>query len=213
MQPTERTRVRRLPERGHYDRETINAVLDSGFLCHLGFVHDGKPIVIPTAYGREGDTLYVHGSAASRTQRALAEGIDVCVTVTHLDGLVLARSGFHSSMNYRSVVIFGRAKPIKEEESKAHAMAVVSEQIFAGRWAEIRPPSSQELKGTSVLEVPITEASAKIRTGGPKDDEEDYAMKLWAGVVPVERGWGEPVPDERLPKGFPVPEYVKRFRW
>jgi len=213
MQPTDRTRVKRIPDRGHYDRETIHSILDAGFLCHVGFVHDGHPVVIPTAYGREADTLYIHGSAASRMQRELAQGIELCVTVTHLDGLVLARSAFHSSMNYRSVVIFGNARQITDDARKVHALAIVSEQIFAERWAEVRPPSPQELKGTSVLELSISEASAKIRTGPPKDDDEDYAMDIWAGVVPVVHGWGAPITDALIKGDIPVPEYIRKFRW
>ena len=211
MAPTTRTQVRRLPERGHYDRETIYGILDAAFLCHVGFVHDGHPVVIPTAYGREEDTLYVHGSAASRMQRDLAQGIAVCVTVTILDGLVLARSGFHSSMNYRSVVVFGRAEPISDDEEKAHALAVISEQILRGRWAEIREPNSQELKGTSVLRIPIDEASAKIRIGPPKDDEEDYALPVWAGVVPITQQHESPVRDPRLAPDIPIPDYVVKL--
>src|SRR5947209_661817 len=205
MTPTSRTQVRRLPERGHYDRETIYSILDSAFLCHVGFVHDGHPVVIPTAYGRDGDTLYIHGSAASRMQRDLAKGIDVCLTVTILDGLVLARSGFHSSMNYRSVVVFGIAEAIMDPEQKTHALAVISEQILKGRWNDVRGPNAQELKGTSVLKLPITEASAKIRVGPPKDDEEDYALPIWAGVLPLSAQYGEPIPDPKLDNGQAVP--------
>ncbi len=210
--PTDRTQVRRIPERGFYDRETIYPILDSSFLCHAGFVHNGHPVVIPTAFGRQGDTLFLHGSAASRMQRDLATGIEVCLTVTVLDGLVLARSGFHSSMNYRSVVVFGTATPITDPEEKARALTVISEQILRGRWAEVRPPSQQELKGTSVLSLALTEASAKVRSGPPKDDEEDYAMNVWAGVVPVTLCYGDPVPDDRMPSHIPVPGYVANLQ-
>lgn len=206
--PTDRTRVRRLPERGHYDRDTVYSILDEGFLCHLGFVADGKPVVIPTLYGREGDRLYVHGSAASRMLRTLSKGVDCCITVSLVDALVLARSGFHSSMNYRSVVVFGRATEITNPEDKTHALAVVSEHLLPGRWAEVRGPSPQELKGTSVLQVELSEVSAKIRTGGPKDDEEDYDLPVWAGIVPLATRYADPQPDERLRDGIPVPGYV-----
>jgi len=206
-----RTTVKRLPKRARYDAETVHAILDSAFICHLGFVAHGQPFVIPTGYGRDGDTLYIHGSAVSRTLNSLAEGIPMCLTVTILDGLVLARSGFHSSMNYRSVVVLGNAKPVAPEK-KAHALAVISDNILKGRWDEIRGPTRKELNGTTVLELPIEEASAKIRTGGPIDDEEDYAMPIWAGVVPLELKAGKPIPDERLPDSIPVPSYVKRKR-
>jgi nitroimidazol reductase NimA-like FMN-containing flavoprotein (pyridoxamine 5'-phosphate oxidase superfamily) len=206
-----RTTVKRLPKRARYDAETVYAILDSAFICHLGFVANGQPFVIPTGYGRDGDTLYIHGSAVSRTLKSLAEGIPMCLTVTILDGLVLARSGFHSSMNYRSVVVLGKAKPVAPGK-KEHALAVISDSILKGRWDEIRGPTRKELNGTTVLELPIEEASAKIRTGGPIDDEEDYAMPVWAGVVPLQLKAGKPIPDERLPDSIPVPAYVKRRR-
>jgi nitroimidazol reductase NimA-like FMN-containing flavoprotein (pyridoxamine 5'-phosphate oxidase superfamily) len=209
---TARTQVRRLPERGHYDRDTIHSILDSSFLCHVGFVHDGHPVVIPTGYGREGDTLYIHGSAASRMQRALAQSVEVCITVTLLDGLVLARSGFHSSMNYRSVVVFGAATPVLDDEQKNHALAIISDQILRGRWADVRPPSAQELKATSVLSIKLDEASAKVRTGHPKDDDEDYELNVWAGIVPVTLQYGEPIADPKLRDGISVPDYVNKLR-
>lgn len=209
---TARTQVRRIPDRGHYDRETIHSILDSSFLCHVGFVHDGHPVVIPTAYGRDGDTLYIHGSAASRMQRDISQGIEVCITVTVLDGLVLARSGFNSSMNYRSVVVFGVATPVAGDEEKTRVLAIVSDQILRGRWRDIRPPSPQELKATNVLAIPLHEASAKVRSGGPHDDEDDYALDAWAGVVPVKMQYREPIADERLRDGIAVPGYVKKLR-
>jgi len=209
FQVTERTKLKRLPERGRFDRETVYSILDAGFLCHVGFIHDGKPVVIPTAFGREGDRIYIHGSAASRMQRGAAKGIDLCVTVTHVDGLVLARSGFHSSINYRSVVIFGTATPITDPEEKTRALAIFSEHLLPGRWAEIRPPSELELKGTSVLAIELNEVSAKVRTGPPKDDEEDYALPVWAGVLPIETHFGTPIADAKLPAGIGVPEYLK----
>jgi nitroimidazol reductase NimA-like FMN-containing flavoprotein (pyridoxamine 5'-phosphate oxidase superfamily) len=206
---TERTKLRRLPERGRFDRETVYSILDAAFVCHVGFVHEGRPVVIPTSFGRDGDRIYIHGSAASRMQRGAAKGIDLCVTVTLVDGLVLARSGFHSSINYRSVVIFGKATPVTDPAEKARALAIFSEHLLPGRWAEIREPSELELKGTSVLSIELNEVSAKVRTGPPKDDEEDYALPVWAGVVPIETRFGTPVPDEKLREGIGVPEYVK----
>lgn len=208
---TPRTTVRRLPKRGHYDRATLHAVLDATFLCHLGITVDGQPYVIPTSFGREDDVLYVHGSAVSRTLGQAAQGLPVCLTVTLLDGLVLARSGFHSSMNYRSAVVLGRAEPVAGEQ-KTHALEVISEHILRGRWAEIRGPSRKELNATAVLRLPIEEASVKIRTGPPADDEEDYALPVWAGVLPLALVPGKPVADERLPPDTPIPRYLKRRR-
>jgi hypothetical protein len=208
---TPRTTVKRLPKRAHYDAEAVHAILDAAFICHVGFVVDGQPYVIPTGFGRDGDKLYIHGSAVSRTLKTLGSGVPMCLTVTLLDGLVLARSGFHSSMNYRSVVVLGTAHPVTGDE-KGHALAVISDQILKGRWDEIRGPSRKELNGTTVLALPLKEASAKVRTGPPVDDEEDYAMPIWAGVVPLQMKTGTPIPDERLPDSIPVPAYVKRRR-
>ncbi len=201
-----------MPERGKYDAETIHGILDEGFLCHVGFAVEGQPFVIPTLYGRAGDTLYLHGSAASRTLRELARGIEACVTVTLTDGLVLARSGYHSSMNYRSVTAFGTARLLEGDERKVQALRTVSEHLMKGRWDEIRPPSPQELKATTVLEFAIVEAAAKVRTGGPNDDEEDYALPVWAGVLPVRVTAGSPVADTRLPAETPVPGYLANWR-
>lgn len=195
---TSRTRLKRLPKRGNYDRETINAILDEAIICHVGFVVDGQPYVIPTGYARVGDDLYIHGSAASRMLRELAEGVDVCVTVTLLDGLVLARSAFHHSMNYRSVVILGKATLVTDADEKYSALKALTEHFVPGRWPEVRWPNELELKATSVLKLPIAEASAKIRTGPPIDDDEDYAMDVWAGVLPLSLTPGEPIPDARL---------------
>ena len=209
---TARTTVKRLPKRASYDFDTVAAILDAGFLCHVGFVADGQPYVIPTGFGRDGKTLYFHGSSVSRTLKTLADGVPMCLTVTHLDGLVLARSGFHSSMNYRAVVVLGKARTIDDREEKLHALEVISEQILAGRWAEIRGPSRKELNGTTVLALPIEEASAKIRTGPPIDDEEDYAMPVWAGVLPLKVKPGTPLPDDRLPATIEPPKYLKKAR-
>lgn len=210
--PTERTRVKRLPKRGAYDRSTIYAILDEAFICHVGFVADGQPYVIPTGYARIGDDLYIHGSAASRMLRNIAEGIDVCVTVTLVDGLVLARSAFHHSINYRSVVILGKASPVDEEDEKAKALEAFTEHVIPGRWAEVRWPNELEIKATSVLKLPIDEASAKIRTGGPVDDEADYSMNAWAGVVPLRMSKGDPIADERLPDDTALPDHVRNYK-
>jgi len=210
--PTKRTQVMRLPKRGDYSQETIYSILDAGFLCHVGFVVDGQPFVIPTGYGRSGSTLYVHGSAASRMLRTLAEGVDVCVTVTLLDGLVLARAAFHHSMNYRSVVLLGKATLVESAEEKTEALRVISEQIVPGRWNDVRWPTEQELKATKVLALPISEASAKVRTGPPLDDEEDYALPIWAGVLPLSVRAEQPLPDPRLAAEVTaVPEYLLHY--
>lgn len=201
MTPTARTQVKRLPKRGQYDRETINGILDEGFLCHVGFVHDGAPVVIPTGYARSGDRLYIHGSAASRMLRTLDEGVPVCVTVTLLDGLVLARSAFHHSMNYRSVVVFGTARAVTDADEKTEALRLFTEHVVPGRWDRIRQPTAQELKATTVLSLPIVEASAKVRVGPPVDDEEDYALPVWAGVLPIGLTPGAPIADPLLPAG------------
>lgn len=198
FKPSKRTELRRLPKRGSYDKATVYAILDEAFLCHIGFVVDGQPYVIPTGYGRSGGVLYIHGSAASRMLRALDGGVDVCLTVTLVDGLVLARSGFHHSMNYRSVVALGRARLVTDREEKLKALRCVTDHIVPGRWAEVRPPTEQELKATSVLALALEEVSAKIRTGPPADDEEDYALPVWAGVVPIAVRAGEPEPDARI---------------
>jgi uncharacterized protein len=212
--PSTRTQVERLPERGHYDRETIHAILDQTFLCHVGFVAEGQPYVIPTGFGRAGEVLFIHGSAASRMLHSLAEGIPVCVTVTLLDGLVLARSVFHHSMNYRSVVILGTARLVVDREEKLRALRAIAEQIVSGRWDEARKPNEQELKATSVLALPLAEASAKIRTGPPKDEKEDYALPIWAGVLPLPIVPGSPLPDPALPLALTksVPTYLRNYR-
>jgi nitroimidazol reductase NimA-like FMN-containing flavoprotein (pyridoxamine 5'-phosphate oxidase superfamily) len=208
IKQTEKTKVRRLPKRGNYDRDVINSILDDAFICHVGFVVDGQPYVIPTGFARVGDHLYIHGSAASRMLRTLSEGVEVCVTVTLIDGLVLARSAFHHSINYRSVVILGTATMVDDPAEKAKALEAFTEHVMPGRWADVRWPTEIELKATTVLKLPIEEASAKIRTGGPIDDEEDYDMDVWAGVLPLNLSSGPIVPDERLKDGVAVPKYV-----
>ena len=208
---TKRTSLKRLPKRGNYNREVINAILDEAFFCHVGFVSQGQPYVIPTGFARIGDELMIHGSAASRMMRNLAGGIDVCVTVTLVDGLVLARSAFHHSVNYRSVVILGKAEMVTDESEKRAALEAFTNHIIPGRWPEVRWPTALELKATTVLRLLITEASAKIRTGDPIDDDEDYAMNTWAGVLPLSIQHGEPIPDTKLTKGIAVPDHVTNY--
>jgi hypothetical protein len=209
---TPRTRLSRLPARGRYERAQLAAILDEALWCHVGFVLDGQPYVIPTIHARVGERLYLHGSAASRMARSLAEGLPVCVTVSLLDGLVLARSAFHHSMNYRSVVILGTAREVVETEEKDAALRAIVEHVAPGRSHDVRGPSPLELKATSVLCLPIEEASAKVRNGPPLDDEDDYALACWAGVLPLRVVPGEPLPDPRLPAGVPVPPYVSAYR-
>jgi len=208
---TEKTRLRRLPKRGKLDRQTIYAILDVAIVRHVGFVADGQPNVIPTGFARIGDDLYVHGSAASRMLRTLSGGVEVCVTVTLLDGLVLARSAFHHSINYRSVIVLGRAALVVAASAKSRGLEAFTEHIVPGRWADVRWPTELELKATSVLKLPITEASAKVRTGPPIDDEDDYDLDVWAGVLPMSLQAGKPLADERLTESVEVPEYVKNY--
>jgi nitroimidazol reductase NimA-like FMN-containing flavoprotein (pyridoxamine 5'-phosphate oxidase superfamily) len=196
--PTERTRVRRLPARAAYDRATIYPILDEALVCHVGFVHEGQPFVLPTTYARVGDALYLHGSAASRMLRGLRDGIPVCVTVTLLDGLVFARSAFHHSMNYRSVVLLGTATEVIAPEERLTGLEAIVEHMARGRWAEVRPPNEKELKATMVLRLPLAEASAKVRTGGPLDDAEDMGWPCWAGHVPLRLTPLAAVPDGAL---------------
>ncbi|MBV9297263.1 MAG: pyridoxamine 5'-phosphate oxidase family protein [Acidobacteriaceae bacterium] len=207
---TQRSQLRRLPKRGSHDIETIHAILDAGFLAHVGFQTDSQPFVIPTLYGREGERLYLHGSAASRMLGELGAGLAACLTVTLVDGLVLARSAFHHSMNYRSVVAFGIARKIAEPAEKTRALRIISEHVIAGRWNDVRSPTEKELKATSVLEFSIEEASAKIREGPPLDDEEDYALPVWAGILPLKMDTKAPIPDPRLPKDAEVPQYIRQ---
>ena len=212
MNLTERTQLRRLPARGSHEPETIHQILDAGFLGHVGFSVSGQPFVIPTLYGRDGEKLYLHGSAASRMLRELDSGVAACVSVVLVDGLVLARSAFHHSMNYRSVVAFGTARKIHDLARKTEALRVISEHVLKARWDDVRPPNERELQATAVLEFSIDEASAKIRTGPPLDDEEDYALPVWAGVLPLQLTAAEPIPDPRLSAATGVPEYIRRYR-
>jgi nitroimidazol reductase NimA-like FMN-containing flavoprotein (pyridoxamine 5'-phosphate oxidase superfamily) len=209
---TERTTLKRLPKRGVFDRDLVYQILDEGFVCHVSFAIDGQPFVIPTGYARVGDQFYIHGSQVSRMLRTLSSGIEVCVAVTLVDGLVLARSAFHHSMNYRSVVIFGRAALVEEREAKLAALFAFSEQVIPGRWDDVRQPTEAELKATTVLSLPLSEASAKVRTGPPIDDEEDYALDVWAGVLPLKLVAGGPISDPRLPESIEPPAYTLTYK-
>ncbi len=209
--PSLRTRVRRAPSRADYDRATIDAILDEGLVAHLGFAVDGQPYVIPTLHARVGDVVYVHGSTASRAVRTVGAGVPACLTVTLLDAIVLARSAFHHSMNYRSVVVLGEARAISEGEELMLALRAFTGHIVPGRWDEVRPPSAQELKGTRVLALKLDESSAKIRTGPPVDDEEDHALDVWAGVIPIGLTAQSPVADPRLRAGVDPTDTVRAW--
>ena len=206
-----RTRVVREPQRAVYDRDAVNRILDEGFICHVGFLLEGQPFVIPTSYGRQEDVLYIHGSAASRMLRKVSGGVAMCVTVTLLDGLVLARSIFNHSMNYRSVVILGTATAIEDRDEKLAALRLLSEHILPGRWNDSRQPNEKELKATTIIRLPIQEFSAKVREGPAIDDEEDYAFPVWAGVLPLNLVTGDPINDARLAENIAVPDYVKNY--
>jgi uncharacterized protein len=210
--PTERTRVIREPQRGVYDRETIYRILDEGLVCHVGFSVDAQPFVIPTLYARVGDAIYFHGSAASRMLRGVTGGVPVCVTVTLTDGLVLARSVFNHSMNYRSVVALGKASLLEAPAEKFEALHAFTEKILPGRWEDARQPNEKELKATSILKLPLTEVSAKIRSGPVQDDEEDYALPVWAGIVPLHVQAGTPMRDERCDPAIPTPAYAADYK-
>ena len=210
--PTKRTTVRRSPEIARYDRATVHAILDEALVCHVGFVSDGQPYVIPTIHVRVGEVLYIHGLPASRMLRTLTKGAPVCVTVTLLDGLVLARSVFNHSMNYRSVVVFGEARKVADPDEKMAALEAISEQVCPGRWKEARKPSTKEFRGTEVVCIPIEEASAKVSTGPPSDEPEDLDLPVWAGVLPLTLSPGSPVADVAVPDGMAVPEYLADYR-
>ena len=210
--PTERTRVVREPHRGIYDRAVIDKILDEGFVCHVGFAANEQPFVIPTMYARVGDAIYFHGSAASRMLRGASSGIPVCITVTLADGLVLARSIFNHSMNYRSVVALGKATLVDQPEEKLAALRAFTEKILPGRWNDARQPNEKELKATSILRLPLTEVSAKMRSGPAEDDAEDYALQVWAGVVPLSLQAGSPIRDERCDAAIPVPGYAAKYQ-
>ena len=208
--PPERLQFGRAAERGFHDRDTIDRILDAGFLCHLGYVHDGDPTVVPTLYGRDGDTLYVHASVASRAMRGAT--LDVCLTVTHMDGLVLARSAFHHSINYRSVMVYGTARLVEDRDELVHGMRVVTEHVAPGRWEHTRAPSPKEEAATAVLALELEEASAKIRAAGVHDEEEDLDLPYWAGVVPVSMVAETPLPDPGMPPGIDVPQHVREWQ-
>jgi nitroimidazol reductase NimA-like FMN-containing flavoprotein (pyridoxamine 5'-phosphate oxidase superfamily) len=207
--PTQRTTVKRHPERGAYDRATIDSILDEALICHLGFVADGRPYVIPTIHARDGDTLYVHGSPGSRMLRAAKEGVDICVTVTLLDGLVLARSVYNHSMNYRSVVVLGRAREVTDHDRKLRAMHRVVEHVVRGRWADARQPNPGEIKATTILAISLAEASAKIRSGPPTDDDDDLVLPVWAGVIPLRLEPAAPIAAEGV--DGPAPDYTTGY--
>jgi uncharacterized protein len=209
---TERTTLKRLPARGAYDSELVYSILDEGLICHVGFAVEGRPFVIPTGYARNGDQLFIHGSQASRMLRTLKAGVDVCVAVTLLDGLVLARSAFHHSMNYRSVIIFGRAMIVDDPVDKVAALIAFSEHVIPGRWNDVREPTEQELKATTVLSLTLKEVSAKVRTGPPLDDEEDYELPIWAGVIPVQLVAAAPIPDPQLRVSVALPSYTTAYK-
>ncbi|MBT5413882.1 MAG: pyridoxamine 5'-phosphate oxidase family protein [Rhodospirillaceae bacterium] len=212
FEPTDRTRVRRSHERAAYDRQTVYDILDSGLICHVGYNIDSKPFVTSTAYWREGDRVVWHGSSASRMIRAIEGGIPVCFNLSLWDGFVLARSGFHSSMNYRSVVIYGEAEKIEGWEAKEASLKMFVDRIWPGHWDKLRPINKQEMKATTLLSLPIEEAVAKVRTGPPVDDEEDYDLDVWAGVLPIRQSFGPPEPDPRLKPGIEAPDFLKNFR-
>ncbi len=209
--PSERIRVRRLGERGAYDRETLDEVLDEALICHVGFIADGDPYVIPTIHARDDDTIYFHGSPASRMLRLMKKGVDVCVTATIVDGIVAARSVFHHSKNYRSAVVLGTARLVDDDEERLRAMEMITEHVLPGRWSEARHPSDVENTGTLILALPIEEFSVKIRSGPPADDEADYELPIWAGVIPLTTIPGKPGPDPRLGDGIEIAESVGRF--
>lgn len=205
-QPTDRSKIKRVPMRGHYDQETIYSIIDEALICHVGFVQAGQPFVIPTIHARDGDSIILHGANASRLLKQ--QGVPLCITITHVDGLVLARSVFHHSMNYRSVVLFGEGQVITARDEIIEAMRILTEHIMPGRWDDARQPTDKEINATTMVRVPIDDASAKIRTGAPKDDAEDYALDIWAGVVPMQTHFGDPQPDNDLP----LPAYVSHYQ-
>ena len=209
---TKKTRVRRAQQRGTYDRKTVHEIIDAALLCHVGYVIDGQPYVTPTIQWRQGTRLYWHGSSASQALRAQKTGIPVCVTISHLDGLVLARSGFHHSVNYRSVMAFGTAEAVEGRAAKEKHLDIFMERIAAGRKDEVRPNLEKEIKGTTVLGMDLNEVVAKVRSGPPVDDEEDYDLDVWAGVLPIQQTLGAPIPDPRLKKGIRAPRYLKTFK-
>jgi uncharacterized protein len=213
LSPTRKTKLKRVPQRGSFDRSAIYKILDEAFVCHVGFIIDGQPVVIPTGHARIDDELLIHGSTASRMLRMMAQQVDVCVTVTLIDGLVLARSAYHHCMNYRSAVIFGTARLLQNELEKIAALHAFTERMVPGRWVEVRPPNEKELKATSVLALSLREASAKTRTGGPADDEEDYGLDVWAGVIPLQLSAGAPIADTKIKASVSIPLSVSNYKF
>ena len=209
MNPTPKTRVRRVPKRGAYDPATLYHILDQLFMCNVGFVHEGYPVVIPTLYGRKDNQLFLHGATTSRMLTDLKQGIEVCISVSHIQALVLARSALHHSVNYESAVIFGKAYPIEEREAKLEALKCISDQVLKGRWEEVRQPADNELKATQVLGISLDEASSKIRAEGVKDEAKDYELAVWAGLVPIQKRYGSPEPDPLMEPQLPIPNSVQ----
>jgi nitroimidazol reductase NimA-like FMN-containing flavoprotein (pyridoxamine 5'-phosphate oxidase superfamily) len=211
MEPTKKTKVKRAPKRGFYDIETIYKILDAHFICQIAFVHQDYPVIIPTIYGRDANYLYIHGATVSRMLVALEKGIPISLNVTQTDGIVLARSAFHHSLNYQSVTLFGEAKLVTDRVERYKALEVISNQIIPGRWEEVRLPNEKEMKATKILKIPITEASAKIRKGPPVDDKPDYDLPIWAGVVPMHSSFGQPIADIKLKDKIVIPKSVKKL--
>ncbi len=206
---TERTRVRRIPDRGHYDKKTIYPIIDEALYCHVGINHNGSPVVIPTIHARINNTLYIHGSAASRLLQSIQEDASLCVTISLIDGIVLARSAFHHSLNYRSVVIFSKGEIVEDPQEKWDALKAVSDHLVPKRWEDVREPNQKELDATTVVSISLEEASAKVRSGPPGDDDADYALPIWAGVLPTELKKGTLIPDPVLPESIGIPDYLK----
>ena len=211
MKATKKTKVKRAPKRGFYDRETIYKILDNHFICQIAFIHEGYPVIIPTIFGRDDDNLYIHGATVSRMLLELEKGVSISLNVTQTDGIVLARSAFHHSLNYKSVTIFGEAILITNDEERYKALEIISNQIIPKRWEEVRLPNDKELNVTNILKIPITEASAKIRTGPPIDDKSDYDLPIWAGVIPIKKTFGNPIPDVKLNKEITLPPSIKEL--
>ena len=212
MKPTDKTKVKRAPKRGHYDLDTVGKILDKDFICQIAFVHKDYPVIIPTIYGRKEDRIYIHGATVSRMLVNLEKGLPISVNITRTTGIVLARSAFHHSLNYESVTIFGKAEVVTDDQERDEALKIISDQIIPGRWEEVRLPNKKELKATKIIKIPITEASAKIRTGPPVDDQPDYDLPIWAGVLPIKKVYDFPEPDPQLLSGIPVPESVNKLK-
>lgn len=211
MKPTNKTKVKRTPKRGFYDTETIYKILDNNFICQVAFVYNGYPVIIPTIYGRNEANIYIHGATVSRMLVELEKGFPISINVTETNGIVLARSAFHHSLNYQSVAIFGEAILVEDESERHNALKIISDQIIPDRWEEVRLPNKKEMNATKILKIPITEASAKIRTGPPVDDDADYDLPIWAGVIPIDTKYGDPIADPKLPKETQISESIKKL--